>query len=160
MDLVQKIKEQGNQASVLLNELLQTKIVFKVPDNDVYRFLNGSSGGSFNWSFNSFEDIKALFKNFNILQSIAICTTDRRHLHNYALSYTYTEELDTHTKIEKTFTKFDLGGIGSGDDYEAAVTSKEVSIAVFVKNGEIDIEKTLNEGSVKGSTYAVKGTGN
>lgn len=161
MDLIQKIKQQGNQASVLLNELLQTKIVFEVPDKDADRFLNAVVvGSSFNWSFNSFEDIKALFKNFNILQSITIRTSDRSRLHNYALSYTYTEELDTHTKIEKTFTKFDLRGIGSGDDYEAAVNSKEVSIAVFVKNGEIDIEKTLNEGSVKGSIYAVKGTGN
>lgn len=160
MDLIQKIKEQGNQASILLNDLLQTKIVFKVPNIDEYEFLNATRR-TFNWDFNSFEDIKALFENFDILQSIAIYISGRSHLYNYALSYTYTEERGTHTMIEKIFTKLDLKGVGSGDDYEPATVERSVSITVFVdNNGKIDIEKTLNEGSVKGSISVVKGTEN
>lgn len=160
MDLIQRIKEQGNQASILLNDLLQTKIVFKVPDKNAYGFLNGTNN-RFDWDFNSFEDIKALFENFDILQSIAIYASDRSHMHNYALNYTYTEERGTHTIIEKIFTKLDLKGVGSGDDYEPAAVERSVSITVFVdNNSKIDIEKTLNEGSVKCSISVVKGTGN
>lgn len=160
MDLTQKIKEQGNQASILLNDILQTKIAFKVPNENECGFLNASKY-MFNWDFNSFEDIKALFENFDILQSIAIHTSDISRLYNYALSYTYVEERGTHTLIEKIFTKLDLKGVGSGDDYEPAAVERSVSITVFVdNNGKIDIEKTLNEGSVKGSISVVKGTGN
>lgn len=160
MDLIQKIKEQGNQASILLNDLLQTKIAFEVPNEDWYDFINATKY-IFNWDFNSFEDIKALFENFDILQSIAIHSSDIERLYNYALSYTYTEERGTHTMIEKIFTKLDLKGVGSGDDYEPAAVERSVSITVFVdNNGKIDIEKTLNEGSVKGSISVVKGTVN
>lgn len=162
MGLIQKIKEQGNQAGVLLNDLLQTRVVFIVPDKDSGNFLGPwiRQGGNFDWNFNSFEDIKALFENFNILQSIIVASSSLNKHSNYTLQATYTRKLDTYTEIEKVFTSFDLDGTGSGDDYEPAVTKRGVSITVLVdNNGKIDIEKTLNGGSVRGSTSVVKGTG-
>ena len=164
MDLIQKIKEQGNQAGVLLNDILQTRVVFIVPREDSNNFLGPfiSNGANFSWDFNSFEDIKALFENFNILQSIIVARSSSLNIHsNYTLQATYTRKLGTHTEIEKVFTSFDLDGVGSGDDYEPAITKRGVLITVFVdNNGKIDIEKTLNDGTVIGSTSVVKGTAN
>lgn len=154
MDLIQKIKEQGNQASVLLTDLAN-RVVFNPPAKDLRDyFTNVKHGKIFIWDWEFFQNLQGLLQNFDLIQNIKVID----NLNQERVYYLKTTYVDS-TKIRKDFNFIEVGDVSSGDDSEAAVISYNLSLtAITDTSGKIDIERTLAEGSVNGSATVVRGT--